>query len=130
MTDPTPQRPPARSESGPPGIVDRPTGEVPRGRPVRLEPTPAGLWRVLLGVGVAALAPLFGFLIGGAMGSARPGANDPMVVALFLGIVVGGIGVLVALNGGMRLWRTSRDKRLAAEQAEAAAATSDTAPAP
>ena len=38
------------------------------GRPVVLEPTPPGLWGVLLGVGLAALAPLFGFLIGGVLG--------------------------------------------------------------
>lgn len=90
-------------------------GGVPPGRPVRLEPTPPGLWRVLLGIGVAALAPLFGFLIGGSAGMTDDRANDPKFLALSIGIMVGGVGVLVAITGGMRLWRHFRDQRLAEE---------------
>jgi len=61
------------------------------GRPVVLEPTPPGLWGVLLGVGLAALAPLFGFLIGGVLGRGDPaeGSFDPLALSLFIGIVVG-----------------------------------------
>lgn len=76
------------------------------GRPVVLEPTPPGLWRALLGGSVAVLAPLFGFLVGGMIGAGEPGdAVDPLFLALFIGIAIGGIGVLVALSGGARMWR-------------------------
>lgn len=75
------------------------------GRRVVLEPTPPGTWRALLGLGVAVLAPLFGFLVGGAFGAGEPGDEvDPMFLSLFIGIVIGGIGVLVALGGVARLW--------------------------
>ena len=76
------------------------------GRPVVLEPTPPGMWRALLGTAVAVLAPLLGFLVGGAFGAGTIGDSvDPMFLSLFVGIVIGGVGVLVALSGGARLWR-------------------------
>ncbi|MEO3761036.1 hypothetical protein ABGB19_22475 [Mycobacterium sp. B14F4] len=76
------------------------------GRPVVLEPTPPGTWRALLGTAVAVLGPLFGFLVGGAFGAGTTGDSmDPMFLSLFIGIVIGGVGVLVALSGGARLWR-------------------------
>lgn len=76
------------------------------GRPVVLEPTPPGLWRALLGTGVGVLAPLFGFLIGGMLGAGTVGDKvDPMAMSLFVGIAIGGLGILVALSGGARLWR-------------------------
>ncbi len=76
------------------------------GRPVVLEPTPPGMWRALLGTAVAVLAPLLGFLVGGAFGAGTIGDSiDPMFLSLFVGILVGGVGVLVALSGGARLWR-------------------------
>jgi hypothetical protein len=76
------------------------------GRPVVLEPTPPGMWRALLGTAVAVLAPLLGFLVGGAFGAGTIGYSiDPMFISLFIGIVIGGVGVLVALSGGARLWR-------------------------
>ena len=88
-----------------PEIVDEAaSSEV--GRPVVLEPTPPGTWRVLLGMAVAVLAPLFGFLVGGTLGAGTTGDSmDPMFLSLFIGIVIGGVGVLVALSGGARLWR-------------------------
>ncbi|ULE35488.1 hypothetical protein K3G64_04870 [Mycobacterium sp. IDR2000157661] len=71
-----------------------------------LEPNPPGLWRALLGSAVAALGPLFGFLIGGTFGAGTTGDSiDPMFLSLFVGILVGGVGVLVAFSGGARLWR-------------------------
>jgi hypothetical protein len=81
--------------------------DAPRvGRPVVLEPTPPGMWRALLGTAVAVLAPLFGFLVGGAFGPGTIGESiDPMFISLFVGILIGGVGVLVALSGGARLWR-------------------------
>ena len=76
------------------------------GRPVVLEPSPPGSWRTLVGLAVAVLAPLFGFLVGGTFGAGTTGESiDPMFLSLFIGIVIGGIGVLVALSGGARLWR-------------------------
>lgn len=86
------------------------------GRRIVLEPTPPGLWAVLLGASVAALAPLGGFLIGGAVGTSdSQSANDPMFLALFVGMIVGGIGVLVAIFGGVRLWRHLHRKEVAEE---------------
>ena len=76
------------------------------GRRVVLESTPPGLWRVLLGVALAALAPLLGFLVGGIRGAGKVGDKvDPMFISLFLGIVIGGVGLLIAVSGGTRLWR-------------------------
>lgn len=84
------------------------------GRPVVLQPNPPGLWRTLLGSAVAALAPLFGFLVGGAFGAGTTGDSiDPMFLSLFVGIVVGGVGLLVALSGGTRLWRHLHEQDLA-----------------
>jgi hypothetical protein len=75
------------------------------GRPVVLEPTPPGMWRVLLGGAVAVLAPMLGFLVGSIFGAGTIGDSiDPMFLSLFTGIVIGGVGVLVALSGGARLW--------------------------
>ncbi len=89
-----------------PAAVPEPGGVADEGRPVVLEPTPPGLWRALLGTAVAVLAPLFGFLVGGMFGAGMVGESvDPMFLSLFTGIVIGGIGVLVAISGGARLWR-------------------------
>ncbi|MGV0579231.1 hypothetical protein ABQF17_07510 [Mycolicibacterium elephantis] len=76
------------------------------GRPVVLEPTPPGMWPTLLGLAVAVLAPLFGFLVGGMFGPGTIGDTvDPMFLSLFAGIVIGGIGLLVAFAGGARWWK-------------------------
>ncbi|MGV0715863.1 hypothetical protein ABQE93_10695 [Mycolicibacterium sp. XJ662] len=76
------------------------------GRPVVLQPTPPGMWQTLLGLAVAVLAPLFGFLVGGMFGAGETGDFvDPMFLSLFTGIVIGGIGLLVAFAGGTRWWR-------------------------
>jgi hypothetical protein len=79
---------------------------IEAGRPVVLEPTPPGMWRALLGMAVAVLAPLLGFLVGSIVGAGTVGDSiDPMFLSLFIGIVIGGVGTLVALSGGARLWR-------------------------
>ena len=55
-------------------------------RPVRLEPTAPGFWPLTLGVCIAALAPLFGFLAGVMMG--RP-ADDARFGPLYWGLFIG-----------------------------------------
>lgn len=83
----------------------------PPGRRVRLVPAPPGLTLLLLGVAIAALSPLLGFLIGSGAGS---GDGDvtllPIYWGLLGGVVVGGGGVLLAVLGGLRLWRHVRPK--------------------
>lgn len=82
------------------------------GRPVRLVPTPSGFWPTLLGVALAAIAPLFGFLIGSTLGSTSEDALlSPLYWGLFVGVVIGGIGVLLAIVGGRRIWRNRRRRR-------------------
>lgn len=76
------------------------------GRPVRLVPTAPGFWMTVLGVCIAALAPLFGFLLGSML--ARPEGDvmfDAVYTGLFVGVIIGGIGVALAVWGGVRLWR-------------------------
>lgn len=83
----------------------------PRGRPVRLVPTPPGFKRLVLGLFLAAFAPLFGFLTGSISGSPEPGlAMQPLYWGLFAGFVVGGAGVAVAVLGGLRLWSHHRSE--------------------
>lgn len=89
---------------------------IPAGRPIRLVPVAPGFWAVALGVSVAALAPLFGFLIG--VGSKRPSDPDlinPIYVGLLIGVIVGGLGVISAVLGSVRIWRHLRATRIAEE---------------
>ena len=99
-----------------PATVDERRDLPEPGRPVVLEPTPRGMWRMLLGVALAVLAPLFGFLVGSIFGAGTIGDSiDPMFLSLFTGIVIGGIGVLLAISGGARLWRHLHPEDLAEE---------------
>lgn len=82
------------------------------GRPVVLEPTAPGLWLTVVGAVVALLAPLFGFLIGSAMGMGDASSLSPLYLGLFGGVVVGAGGVAAALIGGRRLyltWKAEQD---------------------
>lgn len=80
--------------------------EVQPGRDIVLEPLPRGTWQVILGVVVAALAPLGGFLVGSMIGVGDPDAPvNPMFLSLFIGIVIGGVGAAAALLGGIRLYK-------------------------
>lgn len=79
------------------------------GRPIELVPMRPGSWWLLLGGGFALLGPLFGFLVGSAIGPGEQSAGlSPLQLALFAGFAVGGLGVLAALNGARRLYRDSR----------------------
>ena len=92
---------------------------VPPGRPIRLVPTPPGLWRVLIGVVVALLAPFFGILIGSGIGAAEGGNRmDPLYWGFFIGGLIGALGLVAAGLGAMALIRHARAKGYA-EDAEA-----------
>ncbi|MFQ6484541.1 hypothetical protein [Brachybacterium epidermidis] len=82
---------------------------VPPGRPMRLVPTPPGLWRVLIGVVVALLAPFFGILIGSGIGAAEGGNRmDPLYWGFFIGGLIGALGLVAAGIGAMALIRHAR----------------------
>jgi hypothetical protein len=73
---------------------------------VILTPVPPGLWLIIGGAVVAALGPLFGFLVGSMMGSDTETAGlDPIYLMLFLGILVGGLGVASMLLGARTMLR-------------------------
>lgn len=79
------------------------------GRPIRLTPVPPGVWLVIGGGAVAALGPLFGFLVGTMMGSTTDtGDLSPIYLFLFLGILVGGLGVGAVMLGVQRVLRERR----------------------
>lgn len=82
------------------------------GRPVELTPAPRGLWMVLLGASVAALAPLFGFLVGVMVGPDYQAPLPPIYGGLLFGFIVGGLGVLAAAVGGRRLYLDSKARRV------------------
>lgn len=75
-------------------------------RPIVLVPMPAGSWWVLLGLGLAGLGPLFGFLAGSMVGTGADGQSfSPIYTYLFIGMVIGGLGVAMAGVGGLKLYR-------------------------
>ena len=80
-------------------------------QPVDDGPDPRGLWQVGLGGVLAVLAPLAGFL-GGTM--AGPGDEifdiDALLAWLIGGLLVGGVGVLVAILGGLRWYRANQGR--------------------
>lgn len=87
---------------------------APPGRPVHLEPTPPGLWRVLLGVVVALLAPFFGILIGSGMGVEDSAIRmQPLYWGFFSGGLIGILGLVAAGMGAMTLIRHTRAKNRA-----------------
>lgn len=82
---------------------------APPGRPVRLEPTPPGFWRLVLGAIVALLAPLFGILIGSGMGSRDAGRTmEPLYWGFFVGGFIGVLGLVAVALGVVTLLRHSR----------------------
>lgn len=86
-------------------------GDLPiaPGRPVRLEPTPPGFWRVMLGAVVAVLSPLFGILVGTSVGDpGGGGAMDPLYWGFFLGGLLGLFGLVAAVFGAASLIRHAR----------------------
>ncbi|WP_226437069.1 MULTISPECIES: hypothetical protein [Rhodococcus] len=78
------------------------------GRRIVLEPVPPGFWAIVGGAIVAALAPLFGFLVGSMIGLGDDGDTAPLFLALIVGILVGGAGVGAAVLGARRYLRHRR----------------------
>lgn len=76
------------------------TPDLRAGRPVVLEPMPPGWWLVICGTVLAALGPLFGFLIGSMIGEGDGDGMDPIQLWLLLGFLAGAVGVAMALMGG------------------------------
>lgn len=92
-----------------------PAADQDVGGPVEPAPTapvldPVGIRPLILGAVVAVLGPLAGFLGGSMNGSSLTDQPDPLFVWLFSGLVVGGIGAVVAFVGGLRWWRTNRGR--------------------
>ncbi|SLN00525.1 hypothetical protein FM106_19185 [Brachybacterium faecium] len=106
----TPVDPPAPASTGAQAPA-APSADAPvrPGRRVRLEPTPPGFWRMLLGLAVALLAPFFGILFGSGLG-AETGVDrmSPLYWGFFLGGLIGAVGLLVAVLGAMALLRHRR----------------------
>jgi hypothetical protein len=84
------------------------------GRPVVLEPMPPGWWMVIDGTVLAALAPLFGFLVGSMIGEGDGKGMDPIQVWLLVGFLGGGVGVAMALIGAYTIF----DRRRAAGEGD------------
>jgi uncharacterized membrane protein len=82
--------------------------QTPTPAPPTVTPYP-GLWQVALGAVLAVLAPLAGFLGGTLAGPGQDAVNvDSLLAWLIGGLGVGGVGVLIALLGGLRLHRATR----------------------
>lgn len=69
------------------------------GRPIVLEPMPPGWWMVIGGTILAALGPLFGFLVGSMIGQGDGDGLSPLLLSLLGGFLVGAIGIAAALYG-------------------------------
>jgi hypothetical protein len=80
-----------------------------KGRPIQLIPVPPGVWLVILGGGVMVLGPLFGFLIGTVLGTEGETLGmSPIFLFLFLGFLVAGAGLGIAMLGVRRILRIGR----------------------
>lgn len=67
---------------------------------------------MVIGALVALLAPLAGFLGGTMVGSSGSGDDlDPLFLWLFVGMVIGGIGGVVAIIGALRWNRANHGSR-------------------
>jgi hypothetical protein len=67
-----------------------------------------GIHRIVIGTAIAVLAPLFGFLGGSVVGAEGDDSVQPLFFWLVGGIIVGGVGALIAVLGGIRLFRHRR----------------------
>jgi hypothetical protein len=77
-----------------------------KGRQIRLTPLTPGAWLAILGGGVMILGPLFGFLIGTVLGpDGETLGMSPIFLFLFLGFLVAGVGLGIAILGVRRILR-------------------------
>ena len=89
---------PSQPSSQPPSEARPPESDPDRSR---------GGQMMVAGMTVAVLAPLLGFLAGSMIGpSQQVGDYDAMFVALFIGLLIGGIGAVV---GGLGLLKFARN---------------------
>lgn len=100
MSDSSPSAPPVPHAAAP----DTQHVILP-GRDIELVPSPPGSHVLMLGLCLAALGPLGGFLVGSMIGADSTSAVSPLFLSLFIGIVIGGIGLVIMTLGGMRLYR-------------------------
>jgi hypothetical protein len=78
-----------------------------KGRAIQLTPVAPGVWPVILGGGVMVLGPLFGFLFGTILGTETESLGmSPIFLFLFLGFLVAGAGLGIALLGVRRILRS------------------------
>ena len=101
------------------------SGDAQRSRDMVLTPVPAGSWPLMLGLALAGLGPLGGFLAGSMAGIAEStdGASpvfSAIYLYLFIGIAIGALGVLMAGFGGLRLYRDRKAAAAVEAGAEAA----------
>jgi hypothetical protein len=83
-----------------------------KGRPIELTPVPPGVWLVILGGGVTVLGPLFGFLVGTVIGTEGETLGmSPLFLFLFLGFIVAGAGLGIAVLGVRRFLRHRGEAR-------------------
>lgn len=89
-----------------------PHGSQAPGRGMVLTPVPPGGSLLVLGLVLATLAPLAGFLGGSMIGIKDDAASSisPLYLSLFVGIVLGGFGLILAGFGGLRLYRHLRSQ--------------------
>lgn len=111
MTDPDTHGP----DSHGPDIHGRDTHDgamaTTAGRPVTLEPLPPGWWPLIGGGILAALGPLFGFLVGSMIGRGDGEGLSPLYIWMLVGLLIGGVGALMALMGGHTIYDRSREAR-------------------
>ncbi|GAA6525989.1 hypothetical protein [Intrasporangium sp. DVR] len=69
------------------------------------EPVAPGFWMTILGAILAVIAPLAGFLGGSSTGAVA--RENALGLWLLVGLVIGGLGVLVAFVGAQRWWRAT-----------------------
>lgn len=80
------------------------------GRPVVLEPVPPGWWPVIAGTVLAALGPLFGFLVGSMIGQGDGEGLSPLLLSLLVGFLLGAVGIAAALWGIYTIIDTRRQE--------------------
>lgn len=94
-----------------PPRADTPAGSEDPSSPAQPDRT-RGAPSIVIGAMVALLAPLAGFLGGTMVGSSGTvGDFDPLFLWLFVGMVVGGIGGVVAIMGALRWTRANVGSR-------------------